>query len=46
MTKFYNEPEFKVVITNSEDVITTSGETTYEPDSFETENIPFPQLGV
>ena len=42
MTKFYNEPEFKVITTNSSDVITTSGETpTYTPGQFETEDIPF-----
>ena len=41
MTKFYNEPEFKVIITNSEDVITTSGETNYTPGQFETEDVPF-----
>ena len=42
MTKFYNEPEFKVITTNSSDVITTSGETpTYIPGQFETEDVPF-----
>ena len=43
MTKFYNEPEFKVVVTNSEDVITTSGEATpsYTPGQFETNDVPF-----
>ena len=28
MNKFYNEPEFKVVFSNTQDVITTSGEET------------------
>lgn len=42
MTKFYNEPEFKVVVSNTQDVITTSGETpTYTPGQFETEDVPF-----
>jgi len=43
MTKLYNEPEFKVVITNSEDVITTSGEETptITQGQFETEDFDF-----
>ena len=42
MTKFYNEPEFKVITANSADVITTSGETpTYTPGQFETNPQPF-----
>ena len=46
MTKFYNEPEFKVVVSNTQDVITTSGETptpspSYTPGQFETQDIPF-----
>ena len=43
MTKFYNEPEFKVIISKTEDVITTSGEATpsYTPGQFETDNVPF-----
>ena len=43
MTKFYNEPEFKVVITNSADVITTSVEATpsIRPGQFETEDFEF-----
>ena len=41
MTKLYNEPEFKVITTNASDVITTSGETNYTPDSFETNPEPF-----
>ena len=42
MTKFYNEPEFKVVVSNTQDVITTSGETpTSTPGQFETDNVPF-----
>ena len=43
MTKFYNEPEFKVVVSNTQDVITTSGEATptYVPGQFETEDVPF-----
>ena len=43
MTKFYNEPEFKVVVSSTQDVITTSGEAnpTYTPGQFETDDIPF-----
>ena len=46
MTKFYNEPEFKVVVTNSADVITTSGETptpspSYTPGQFESNQFNF-----
>ena len=41
MTKFYNEPEFKVVSTKTLDVITTSGETPYTQGPFETDNVPF-----
>ena len=44
MNKIYNEPEFKVIVTNSADVITTSGgETTptYNSGPFETGNEPF-----
>ena len=40
MNKNYNEPEFKVLSVNSEDVITTSGETpNYTLGQFE--SIPF-----
>ena len=44
MNKIYNEPEFKVVVSSTQDVITTSGgETTtnYTPGPFETGNEPF-----
>jgi len=43
MTKFYNEPEFKVVVSNTQDVITTSGEATpsYTPGQFESEQFNF-----
>jgi len=42
MTKFYNEPEFKVVVSNTQDVITTSGETpTYTPGQFESNQFNF-----
>ncbi len=40
MTDFYNEPEFKVVITRSSDVISTSEESTYQSGQFETEDFP------
>ena len=43
MTKFYNEPEFKVIVSTTEDVITTSGEATptITPGQFETEDFDF-----
>ncbi len=43
MTKFYNEPEFKVIVSMAEDVITTSGEETptITQGQFETEDFNF-----
>ncbi len=46
MNKIYNEPEFKVVVSNTQDVITTSGETptpspTYTPGQFESNQFTF-----
>ena len=44
MTKFYNEPEFKVIVSSTEDVITTSGEEatpSITPGQFETEDFEF-----
>ena len=44
MNKVYNEPTFKVVISSSQDVITTSGEEptpTYNPGQFESEQFTF-----
>ena len=48
MNKLYNEPEFKVVVSNTQDVITTSGETptptpspTYTPGQFESNQFNF-----
>ena len=42
MNKVYNEPQFKVVISSSQDVITTSGEEimNYTPGTFESDIIP------
>jgi hypothetical protein len=45
MTKLYNEPEFKVVKTNTQDVLTSSaGTPTYTPGQFETGDVPFDNL--
>ncbi|MBQ9531041.1 MAG: hypothetical protein IJR70_03100 [Eubacterium sp.] len=44
MNKAYNEPEFRVIVSKSEDVITTSGEAVnpvYNNGPFETEDVPF-----
>ena len=43
MNKIYNEPEFKLIVSNSEDVITTSGEMapTYNSGQFETNGFTF-----
>lgn len=42
MNKIYNEPEIKVIVSNTQDVITTSGDTpTYTPGQFETNPEPF-----
>ena len=46
MNKLYNEPEFKVVVSNTQDVITTSGETptpspSYTPGQFESNQFNF-----
>ena len=44
MTKFYNEHEFKVIVSTTQDVITTSGEeatSSITPGQFETEDFEF-----